>query len=305
MSRTLVTGIDGFTGRYLGPLLSEAGQEVHGLVQRETVVDLPGVDSLHVADLSDSARLSTIVASVQPERVVHLAGMTFVANDDADAMYAVNLVGTRNLLVALSKTALPPKSILLASSANVYGNSTAGSLSESTQALPANDYAVSKLAMEHMARLFSRQLPIVICRPFNYTGVGQAKDFLLPKIVAHATSGRSRIQLGNLDVARDFSDVRDVVRIYHRLLDCDAAIGRTVNVCSGKAHRLTDVLAIVERLAGVKFEVEVARHLVRENEVKVLLGNRSLLDSLVAPQAGHDLVDTLRWMIESELAHAN
>ena len=111
-----------------------------------------------------------------------------------------------------------------------------------TPPAPANDYAVSKLAMEYLAKTYSVRLPLIICRPFNYTGVGQAEAFLLPKIVAHVRKGATEIELGNLDVARDFSDVRDVSSIYARLIQTPAAVGATLNICSGKAYTLREVL---------------------------------------------------------------
>jgi GDP-6-deoxy-D-talose 4-dehydrogenase len=189
--------------------------------------------------------------------------------------------------------------VLLASSANIYGNATAGVLHESSVASPANDYAVSKLAMEYMSRLYYDRLPIVISRPFNYTGVGQADSFLLPKIVAHVRRGAPVIELGNLDVARDFSDVRLVVDAYTRLLQTPAASGSTFNVCSGTAYTLNDVLQLAREISGRDFEVRVNPAFVRQNEVKVLLGSRASLDACVGPLTTIELRETLRWMIES------
>lgn len=300
MSRILVTGVDGFTGRHLAPLLTASGHEIHGLVQRHAATPIPGVTALHAADLTDPEALAQAVASIQPQRVVHLAAIAFVGHLDMQAMYGVNLVGTRNLLEALARLEQAPQSVLLASSANVYGNTREGALDESLPPAPANDYAISKLAMEYVARLFASRLPLVVVRPFNYTGVGQSDSFLLPKIVAHVRRRAKTISLGNVDVARDFSDVRDVCGVYARLIDAPAAIGKTVNVCSGTAHTLRAVLDVAEAISGTTMAVQVDPALVRSNEVRVLRGDRTRLDALLPGlPTPTPLEQTLRWMIEA------
>ena len=300
MSKILVTGADGFTGRYLAAELQRAGYEVHGLVHKPVALGkVPGVRALHVADLSDAARLAAVVNEVQPDKVAHLAAIAFVAHGDIEAIYRTNLVGTRHLLEALAQSNALLDAVLLASSANVYGNSVGGVLDENTPPAPANDYAVSKLAMEYAARLYVGRLPLIMARPFNYTGVGQAESFLIPKIVNHVRRRAPLIELGNLDVARDFSDVRNVVQLYRRLLEAPAAVGQTLNVCSGQAWSLNDVLAMVREISGHDFEVRVNPAFVRQNEVKTLLGSRARLDVVVGEVPEIALRDTLRWMLEA------
>ena len=299
MSKVLITGADGFTGRYLAQTLYEAGHEVHGLVQRAVPEGMYGVSVCHVADLSDAQGLAQVVKAVQPDKVAHLAAIAFVAHGDATAMYNTNLVGTRNLLEALAAGPSPLTAVLLASSANIYGNALEGCLDELTPPAPANDYAVSKLAMEYMARLYAQRLPLVVVRPFNYTGVGQAESFLIPKIVSHVRRRSPLLELGNLEVARDFSDVRNVVQLYHRLLCSPAAVGQTFNVCSGTAYTLTEVIQMVKEISGHDFEVQVNPDFVRPNEVRRLLGNRSKLDGVVGTVTEIALEDTLRWMLEA------
>ena len=299
MKRALVTGAEGFTGRYLVAALHEAGYEVHGLVHAAPETPVRGLAAQHVGDLGDGAGVMKIVGEVRPHHVAHLAAIAFVAHDDASAVYHTNIVGTRHLLEALAGTGQKPESVLLASSANVYGNATEGVLDETSAVAPANDYAVSKLAMEYLARLYGGRLPLIISRPFNYTGVGQAESFLLPKIVAHVRRGAPVIELGNLDVARDFSDVRMVVEAYLRLMQTPAAIGQVFNVCSGRAYTLNEVLNLAREISGKQFEVRVNPAFVRHNEVKVLLGNNRRLTDCVGPLQAIDLRDTLRWMIEA------
>ena len=299
MSKILITGADGFTGRYLATELERTGHEVHGLVRNQVSGGVAGVSALHVADLSDAAGLAAAVREVQPDKVVHLAAIAFVAHGDVEAIYRTNLVGTRNLLEALAQNKASLDAVMLASSANVYGNSVGGVVDETTPPTPANDYAVSKLAMEYAARLYAERLPLIMARPFNYTGVGQEESFLIPKIVNHVRRRAPLIELGNLDVARDFSDVRNVVQLYRRLLEAPAAVGQTFNVCSGKAWSLNDVLAMVREISGHDFEARVNPAFVRQNEVKTLVGSRAKLDSVVGKIPEISLRDTLRWMLEA------
>lgn len=289
--RALITGLRGFTGRYLARELAAAGYRVFGSVQpgRAPMPDVFGVD------LCQRDAVAAMVAEVQPDVVAHLAGISYVAHASAEQLYRVNIMGTRNLLEALAAQRRRPSAVLLASSANVYGNAGGGVIDEGVTPAPANDYAVSKMAMECMACLWSERLSLTIVRPFNYTGVGQAAHFLLPKIVAHFKRRERRIELGNLEIARDISDVRTVAASYRRLLAAGPA-GELVNICSGTAYTLAKVLAIMADIAGYRIEVGVNPALVRASEVRSLAGSDARLRALIGPQAPIALADTLRWM---------
>jgi nucleoside-diphosphate-sugar epimerase len=290
----LITGINGFTGRYLAAELAAAGYRVFGAAHHG---EEAGQD-VHVVDLLDRQRLRDVVGAVRPNVVAHLAAISFVAHGDAEAIYQVNVVGTRNLLEALAALEDRPRSVLLASSANVYGNATVDVLDEAVPPAPANDYAVSKLAMEYVARLWLDRLPIVITRPFNYTGVGQSPNFLLPKIVSHFQARAPVIELGSTDVARDFSDVRMVVKVYRNLLEL-SPVGDVFNVCSGTTYTLSDVLRMMAGIAGYEIEVRVNTSFVRPNEVKRLLGSRRKLERAIGAVPAIPLEVTLRWMYEA------
>jgi len=278
--RILVTGLSGFTGCHLKNELEANGHSVVGLQ----------------SDLTDLQALKAEVKKIQPEAVAHLAGVAFVGHGDASAFYEVNLIGTRNLLEALAQNAPDVSSILLASSANIYGNRSEGILNEECVPDPVNDYAVSKLAMEHMANLWVGQLPVFIVRPFNYTGVGQDEKFLIPKIVSHFLQKKAVIELGNLDVWRDFGDVRSVSVAYRKLLE-KCPVGETVNVCSGKTHTLKDIIKMCEEITSHKIEIQVNPKFVRENEVRILAGDKGHLEGLIGNHQAYNLKETLEWML--------
>lgn len=287
----MITGAEGFTGRYLAAELTSAGYEVFGIGTRE-----PASRRYRTIDLMDKVALKAVYDDWKPQITVHLAALAFVGHGDPNQFYCVNIIGTRNLLEVIEETATDAECIVLASSANVYGNAEVERISESTPASPVNDYAVSKLGMEFMARTWMDKLPIVITRPFNYTGVGQAENFLLPKVVAHFRSRRPEIELGNLDVWRDFSDVRAVVRAYRGLIEA-CPKGQTINICSGVAHSLRGIVRTCEELSGHRLQVEVNPAFVRDNEVRTLCGNASLLREILPDWRTPPLRETLEWML--------
>lgn len=291
--RALITGIGGFTGPYVAAELESAGFEVYGAGERPSLAD-----RYTCVDLRDRSTLFDLIEKVQPHVVVHLAGLAFVGLDNAEAFYLVNTIGTRHLLEAVATRAPSIECVLLASSANVYGNSTEGILREETPPHPANDYGVSKLAMEYVARLFFDRLPIMIARPFNYTGIGQSETFLLPKIVGHFRRGERAIELGNIDVYRDFSDVRAVANAYRRLIEAKCS-GEIVNVCSGQSHSLRELIAMAGEIAGYEIEIKTQPSLIRKSEVRELVGSADRLRQLVGEWHTPPLRDTLTWMYQA------
>jgi nucleoside-diphosphate-sugar epimerase len=291
--RALITGINGFTGRYVAEELKQAGYEVYGLGNQAS--SLP---NYHQVNLLSPDALSIVIDEVKPQVVVHLAAIAFVAHGNADDFYHVNIIGTRNLLAALAKHATKIEAVLIASSANVYGNQAEGKLSELKTPNPSNDYAVSKLAMEYMAKTWSEQLPIFITRPFNYTGRGQSPQFLIPKVVSHFKNRQSVIELGNIDVWRDFNDVRNVAKAYNELIQ-KRPIGETINICTGTSTSLREIIKMAETICNHKIHVVINPDFVRSNEVKVLCGSPDKLMNLTNMQYKYSLEETLRWMLEN------
>ncbi len=276
MEKVLLTGIDGFTGKYVATELSASGYQVIGLVYSDAK------EGQVRCDLTDKDAVVACLEHVKPDYIIHLAALSFVGHADQKAFYDVNVFGALNLLEAAKELELPLKKVILASSANIYGNPIGlEKIPESTPPNPVNHYAMSKLAMEHMAKLWFDELPIVITRPFNYTGPGQAEHFLIPKIVSHFKSNSKTIELGNTDVSRDFSDVRDIAKAYVHLLGSDVQ-SEVINLCSGNVHSLDDLIFKMEDIAGYKIEVKVNPDFVRANEIKVLGGDNSKLKELTS-----------------------
>ena len=290
--RALVTGIDSFTGPFIEAELLRRGFEVHG-----TVHGSPTGANRSDIDLRAPDAIEALVASVRPTHVIHLAAISFVGTRDVASIYLTNIVGTRNLLSALTTVASGClEAVIVASSANIYGNAAISPLDEAAEARPENDYAVSKHAVEDLARIWSARLPITIVRPFNYTGRGQSERFLVPKIVAAFRKRLPAIELGNLDVSRDFSDVRDIAAAYAALVEVGSP--GTLNLCSGVAHSIADILRVSREITGHDLEVMVNPDFVRTNEIKTLIGSNKRLCATLPDWSARDFRHTLQWMFE-------
>ena len=283
--RVLITGLGGFTGPHLRLALEAAGYEVLGPAE-------------HALDLADHAAVEAYLAAERFDYVIHLAGISFVAHEQAADYYRVNLLGTMNLLEALGRAGAPVKKVILASSANVYGRPVRNPVAEDALPAPLSHYGVSKLAMEHMARLWFERLPLLVVRPFNYTGAGQSEKFVLAKLAAHFRRRAPEIELGDVSVVREFMDVRDVAQVYARLLG-SSAVSQVVNLCSGVGQRLDHVVESLRRLSGHDLRVRSSLALVRGNEIPELVGAPDRLRALLGQVRFRPLEETLRWMLSA------
>jgi len=280
--RILITGADGFTGRHFFNQAKLLGHEVIALK----------------ADLTDSEAVFSEVQAIRPSHVLHLAAISAVTHADEEAFYRINLFGTQNLLKALCALLEAPIKVLLASSANIYGNALESPISEDYCPKPVNHYALSKLAMELMSTSFAQRLPVVIARPFNYTGVWHDNRFVVPKIVEHFQRRAAEIELGNLDVLREYNDVRMVCQAYLDLLDLGVP-GEAYNIASGRAVALKTIISTLEEITGHKMIVKVNPAFIRPNEINILSGSPQKIEGLLGPLKHPSLEDTLSWMVNS------
>lgn len=281
--RIALTGADGFTGRHFIEAARRAGHETVALR----------------SDLTDGVSLAAETRALKADALVHLAAISFVGHQNDRAFYDVNLFGALNLLDAVSHPGHGIRRILIASSANVYGNSPHAPIAESQPPAPVNHYAMSKLAMELMAQARFPELPIVIARPFNYTGPGQAAEFIIPKLVDHFRRRVPSVTLGNLHVQREFNDVRFVCDAYLQLLQAESP-PPVVNVCTGVTYDFNAVLGTLREITGHDIRVEVDAKLVRANEVHRLCGDPARLAATVGDLHAYTLRETLEWMLGAQ-----
>ncbi len=275
LKKVAITGYDGFTGTYLAKALRLKDYIVCGIVNRN-----PENNEEYQADVTNLEELLIVFDEIRPDYVVHLASITNVEHQQEKDFYEVNLFGTLNLLKAIQKLNLKIKKILISSSANVYGNSPMEYLDEKVCPLPVNHYANSKLAMENMVRTWFELLPIIITRPFNYTGPGQPIHSVIPKIVYHYQGKKAQIELGDIEVIRDFSDVRFVVESYIKLIESTKQ-SEIFNICSGIGHSICSIIKIMDQISGYKMQILQDSGLLRKNDIKKLIGvNHKLLNAV-------------------------
>jgi len=280
--RVYVTGAKGFSGSHLTASLKRLGAEVFA----------------SSTNLADKDGLASELKRFNPEYVVHLAASSFVANKNIDSFYLVNVVGTRNLLDAIALTVPNVTKVLITSSAAVYGNVEVEMINEKVSPMPSNDYGISKLAMEMVCRLWMNHLPIIITRPFNFTGVGQSLNFVIPKIVHHFKTAQQTIQLGNVDVFREFGDVRDFVDSYISLMTLGQQ-GQIYNICNGNLYSLREVISFCQQISGRTIAIEQNPDLIRLGEIQRLGGEPDLLFSTLKRCNRYTIKDTLSWMLDA------
>ena len=274
--KVLITGIEGFTGHYLSEYLTQAGYSVFGI----SFIESDPKKATHKCDIRQIWEVKKVIREVIPEYIIHLAGMSFVASENVQEMYTINLQGTLNLLDACLDLNIIPKKIILASSATVYGNQMSEVLSEDMCPIPNSHYANSKLAMENMARTYFEKLPIMIVRPFNYTGRGQALHFVIPKIVEHFREKKKVIELGNINVFREFNDIGYVTELYFKTMTIDYK-SDVVNFCSGDAISLMEVIQTLNDLTGHRIDINIKSEYLRQNEISSLCGSVKKLENML------------------------
>jgi GDP-4-dehydro-6-deoxy-D-mannose reductase len=287
MSRVLVTGIEGFVGQHLAYCLHKHDHEVIGLHYAPVA---PGrAEKLYQGDVRDFTLLKKVVGETRPDGMVHLAAISSVAEAETHVLktYNTNAVGTLNLLEAARLSKVSAR-IILISSADVYGSMISDiALTEETAPRPLSPYGLSKLAAEEMGRFSFHAFgtDVVILRPFSHTGPGQSTKFIFPTVAKRVVEieqafaaapsldeAARTIELGNLDVRRDYTDVHDIAEAYALALDkCES--GETYNVTSGRPVLIRDGVSSLCAMARCQVRVVSSSELRRARDLPLLTGS--------------------------------
>lgn len=279
-SRVLITGADGFTGRHLTTFLLGSGYEVFHLS----------------SDLLDTVNLDKELLAINPDFVIHLAGISFAAHENSEEIYRVNTIGSLNLLESCRGLG-DINRVILASSAAVYGNQVTSVLDEALCPSPVSHYGCSKLNMELLAENYSQYFPITVVRPFNYTGIGHDAIFVIPKIVKAFRQKENVLYLGNLDVFREFNDIRDICICYEKLL-CITEDYCLTNICSGTTYSIRGVIDYLVGTTGFSPKIKLDKKYIRENDVQFISGNPTKMHGLINYKFKYKLENTLELMLK-------
>jgi len=311
--RFLITGISGFAGRHLATLLLGEGHDVHGTVRRrEGVADIVArfprlSERVHVADITDAQATARAIAAVQPEGIFHLAATTFVPDSVADPATAmrVNTLGALHVFAAVARHA-PRCRVLAVGSGDAYGAVQPDELPVREQCpfRPLSPYGASKAAMDLLGHQWAHGagLDVVRVRAFNHTGPGQRPDFVCPdfarQLVAVARGERRPVlEVGDLELVRDFSDVRDVVAAYLAAWQRGVS-GEAYNVCSGVGHSVRSLLETLSDIVGVRVETSVVGDRLRRASVPVLIGSAEKLRDTTGWTPRYTLRETLTAVVD-------
>jgi GDP-4-dehydro-6-deoxy-D-mannose reductase len=304
--RALITGAGGFVGGHLSAyLLAHTDWELMGTVYPHPVEAQPQEPRLRLqhADLRDPQVVQALVAEVQPDYVFHLAAQSFVPTSFADPWDTLenNIRAQLNLLEAVRQSECEVRLLVIGSNEE-YGAPQPDELpqTEESPLRPHNPYAVSKIAQDFLGFQYhlAYGLPVVRVRPFNHTGPGQSPRFVIPAFasqIARIETGLQEpvVKVGNLEAARDFTDVRDIVRAYHLAVTRGRA-GEVYNLASGRPRSVRGLLETLLSYAEVRIRVERDPARYRPVDVPVVYGSADRFHRLTGWKTEIPFEQTLR-----------
>ncbi len=306
MKRVLITGAGGFVGTHLVHALQQhAEYEIFAAVYKSTS-DIAGIipaDHIQEGDLTEYAFAESLIQATRPDLVFHLAALSAVERNDAQAVkiMTANTTLQFNLLEAI-RAHQPKARIIAICSGNAYGLVEPGtrSITESTPLRPLNAYAVSKITQEMLSLQYhlAYGLDVVILRPFNHTGPGQTDNFVIPTLAkqfAEIAKGKHvpTIEVGNLETIRDYTDVADMVQAYILAAEKGES-GEIYNIGTGNGASVRELIEMFKKITGMSVEVVVKEEIVRHADVPALVCDATKFKQITSWEPSISLETTLQ-----------
>ncbi|MDI6809230.1 MAG: GDP-mannose 4,6-dehydratase [Candidatus Eisenbacteria bacterium] len=309
--RILITGILGFVAGYVISELKDKGHEIVGIdildaAGKEKARRLPRDVTVLNCDLSELGQISPLLDETFPDLLIHLAAQSSAGKsfDDPHGTFISNAVGSLNLLESMRKKEYHGKAVFVGTSEMYRGGKERVPVNEDAPFLPVSPYAASKAAQDMMAEQYSQcyALKIVRTRSFSHTGPGQTTVFAIPAFaqqLALIGAGKKEpvLEVGNLDVVRDYTDVRDVARAYVLLLE-KGRPGEAYNVSSGKGRSVRDILMKMIEISGLKVELKTIPSKIRRSDIEYLVGDNSKISRETGWRPDFGIDETLSSVLE-------
>lgn len=285
--RNLITGIHGFAASHLCDLLLAHDEEVFGIArnieENKNIRHVTDRIQVFSCDVRVPSAIKKVLEDIRPDRIYHMASMSYVpaATADWEQAFATNVFGTLHLFESVKELRSNPRIICVGSSEE-YGAAAEMPIREAAPLQPVTMYGVTKAAAGLLGHAFARKdgLDVLRVRPFNHIGPRQKSRFVCSSFarqIWEIEAGRPAVlKTGNLEAQRDFTDVRDTVRAYHALME-QGDSGEVYNICSGKAVSIKSVVEILRRMTDVSFTVEVDPSRYRTEPPVAYCGDHSLL----------------------------
>ena len=307
-NRFLITGGGGFVGLHFVEYLQQNEPTADicvSDVMEKLPCGFPQVNYIQL-DLKEFAGTVHVLNNISPNYILHLASISSVAESWHKPQYCFynNTNIFLNLMEAVRETGIEPR-ILSVGSSEEYGNYSIEEmpLRESHGLHPCNPYAIARVSQELLSQLYSHSygLDIVMTRSFNHIGPRQRDIFVISSFVkqlcmAAMRSRKAIMEVGNIDIVRDFLDVRDVAYAYYLLLQ-KGANGEIYNVCSGNGVRLGDVIEKIASMLSVSVELKISQARLRPSDNMVIIGNNEKIKNELAWRPSYTLEQSLKDMI--------
>lgn len=299
MKKALIFGIGGFVGPYLAKELMDNNYKVYGTYTIDST-NAFSYEGYYKCNILDKENVRKIIEEVQPTHIINLAAISSVGQSwkIPDVTMQVNVNGTLNIFEGCLSSNIKPKILLIGSSEEYIPSDKP--INEETEINANNPYGISKVAQEQFAKIYREKYSwdIFCVRAFNHIGIGQRDTFVIPswcKQVAEIEKGikEPKLTVGNINVSRDFTDVRDIVNAYRLVLESKNP-NEVYNVGQGKAFLLSNILNYIISLSSKDIKIEISQDLIRPNDNSVICCDNSKIKGFLNWYPKYGILDTIK-----------